>query len=256
MITLFESVLFVVLIILLLIVRRLKDESTFLKNTDMLIGIAAILVGGHFSYVKLIKEKEDREKLAAVLNLGCELEKIGENDSCYLLRAHLSFENKSERRINVLFATFNVQGINIHSAISADPEPQLLDDRNFYYSRDFIYEFGKVLHSQKIISEAWIDYEQFSKFSYVIAIPKLYDVATMMLNVAITNQKTKIPEYYQFTDSITSDGHFKLNIMYNNDESIVDISDSLSSPERQILVDEYGLYYTYSECQIYLKDQK
>lgn len=115
----------------------------------MLIGIAAILVGGHFSYLKLIKEKEDQEKLAPVLNLGCELEKVGENDSCYYLKAHLSFENKSERRISILFATFNVQGLNLNTTISSDASPQLIDDKNFYYSRHLTTTIVKYYTPQK-----------------------------------------------------------------------------------------------------------
>jgi len=256
----FYIIVIAALVILFLIIGRIvqerilknEKENTFLKNIQLAVGIATVLVGGHFSYKKLIEEKDDKNKLPPVLNVRCKLEKVAESDTCYWLKATVSYENKSERRINILFSSISVSGFNITS-----PSPPIVNttvnDQNYYYARDFTYYRGwDVLYSLKTESGTWYDFNELHSCEYIIKITKRsneYDVASLTVSTAIANQN-KFP-YYKLTDSIVN-GMFKLNIYdtVNGDQKNIALSDSAAYGALK----EYGYGWVVSESQLFLRD--
>jgi len=232
------------------------QESSFFKNVQLIFGTSAVLVTGYFAYVKFIQEREEKEKLPAVLNIRCHLEKVGESDFCYWLKASLTYENKSERRINILFSSFYLRELNfLPLPKPLNPKSNLLPDKDSTYLRDFSYHKGNVLYSRKIESQNWHDFNELCNYDYIIAVPKGFNIISLVANVAIANNKRgDFPSCYKFTDSICTDGKFKLNIYYTDNNGTINITDSTNAPSYLTLEKEHGFCYTSSMYQLYLKD--
>jgi hypothetical protein len=234
--------------------RILKNEkeNTFLKNIQLSVGIATVLVGGHYSYREFIQKNDEKAKLPPVLNVRCKLEKVSESDTCYWLKAIVSYENKSERRINILFSSLSVKGFNIASPGEQTIPTAILSDQDYYYSRDFsYYKDQSLLYSLKTQSQNWYDFNQFLSNEYIIKIRKNkneYDVASLTVSTAIANEK-EFPGYI-LTDSIVN-GIYTLNVYDTLNSYQKDIR--LNDYEAFYALKEYGYGWVNTECQLYLK---
>lgn len=256
----------VIYLIILLIIAwyllRVKEESKYLKNLNTTIIILAAVVGGYYAYDRFVYEVKERKKHPPVFNVDCKLEKIAEEDSCYLVKASMSYENKSDKRIYIFLSTINISGIKIKSLFTPDTIKEAFEPQkgNVYYSRHFLYDADTLLlHSLKIDDDSWYDLNQEATKSYIFKIPYGYDVASLVADVTLANEDKKNidPTLYKFTNYIGTDGNLFVNVEYSqNGKQLQTMNDS---PDRidsigYVLRDKYGFSHTYSLSQVYLKE--
>src|ERR1019366_332207 len=197
-------ILFVLVILFFITKRKYDEKNELLENIHLAVGIATVIVGAIVGYDELVLKKHDEEKtqqekkhneekiqqdkakLPPVLNAQCKLEKVGESDSCYWLKASLTYENKSERRINILFSSISVRGFKIASPPQTFADTFIVEDKDYWYSSDFTYyKENKTLYSRKIEHLTWYDFNELHNYTYIIKISKKtnYDVASLKVQI-------------------------------------------------------------------------
>ena len=191
----FEIIEIVVILLLVIVSLRLwrtKTERTPLKDIQIVVGILTFLVAGHIGYVEFIQKRIERKKLPPALSINCKLEKVGEADSCYWLKASINYHNTGERRVYILHSEFNIRGINVvddpkeFMNTSVPFSQNILASKNFTYFEDTTAFFSRKIDADTI---AWLDPNQKHGHEFIVKAPYGNDIASLIMNVHIANEK-------------------------------------------------------------------
>lgn len=258
----FLAIYLIVLLVIAWYLLRVKEESKYLKNLNTTIIMLVAIVGGYYAYDRFVYEVKERKKHPPVFNVDCKFEKIADEDSCYVVKASMSYENKSDKRIYIFLSTINISGIQIKSLVKRDSIKQAfeLPKGDMYYSRHFSYDTDPILlHSLKIDDDSWYDLNQQATKSYIFKIPFGYDVASLRADVYLANEDKRNIDttLYKFTNYVITNGDFLVDVEYSKKkEQFHTMNAPLSKTDSlgYVLLSQYGFQHTYSLSQVYLKE--
>jgi hypothetical protein len=244
----FEFIILMILVFVSWYLHRIDQESIYLKNLNVFVGTAAVLVAGHFSYIELIQKKKDKDSLPPVLVIESSLQKVAESDSCYWLKATIHYKNKSNRRIYVLSNSFEVSCFNIIEKDTIYPDMSVETGQEFQLSDKFQYLINyKTFYAHTSDSETWLDENDEEDQEYIIKVPNEYQVASFVNNVLKSNKSlSEMPEFRLKKD--LKDLVFVDSLQLNERKNSKDDSLKINKLKYQ-----YGISYSFGTSQLCLK---